>query len=73
MQVVTITALTPLGSAVTAVATTFEQAVVRINKKFAQIVYGTAWVYLPLPDGDASFSRSTILGNVTFLVERHEL
>lgn len=79
MQIVTITAVFE-GSftADTAAAATFEIAVQRINEKLTRAFrrkHGadSDWTNLNIPEGDASYIRSTSLGNIRFLIERHEV
>lgn len=82
MQVVSITASfqPPQKAAQTlvAVARDHEEAVRRLNTKLARATAnylgnGSLWIYLSLPNGDASVIRSTPLGAVHFCMEQHEL
>lgn len=82
MQAISITAsFQPPQKAVqvvVAVALNHEEAVRRLNTKLARATGSylgndSHWIYLSLPEGDASVIRSTPLGAVQFCMEWHQL
>jgi len=82
MQAISITAAFELQNkgvqVLVGVGKSFDDAVQRINTKLARATgkhLGNEhhWIYLPLPEGDASVIRSTPLGAVQFCMEHHDL
>jgi hypothetical protein len=57
---------------VVALGCTFEEAVQRINQRLSNLDQ-TNWMYLELPQGDASVIRSTPIGSIMFTMEQHRL